>query len=250
MQDDFPARMYTYAALLHLRLWRQRKQGKESPAEPPPLILGLAILTDTRADWHPGPYTAEAFEHGLRYRYWTLKLLDWRQRRDELLASDNPFALVMAVWLGRQAAGRRTDDLPAVARDTLRQLRRSGFSDLARAAFIAFWEQIIALPTALEDQLMAEQAIEEGIEVAQVMSRYERQGFRKGRQEGRQEERLELALRLLARKCGPLDDAAVARVRALAGDRLLALYDAALDSTNRAGLDEWLDAEGAPTSSA
>ena len=110
---------------------------------------------------------------------------------------------------------------------------------MARSAFLAFLEQIIVLPTELEDQLLAELASEEGIEVAQVMSRYERQGFQKGRQE----ERMELALRLLARKCGALDDATIARVRALADDRLLALYDAAIDFTGRADLDRWLAAE-------
>ena len=239
-QPDFAARMYTYAALLHLRLWRQGRRGS-TPGEPPPLILGLAILTDTRADWHPGPYTAEAFGHGLRYSYWTLKLLDWRERREGLLASGNPFALVMAVWLGRLAAGQRTDDLLAVARAALRQLRRSGFDDVTQAAFLAFLEQAIALLTALLEQLLEELASEEEVAMAQVMSSFERAGLRKGRQEGRQEERVELTLLLLAHRFGPLDEATTARISALDPARLLALYTAALDFTERAALDRWLD---------
>jgi hypothetical protein len=54
-QEDFAARMFTYYALLHLRLWR-RRPGAELDGVP--LILGLALLTDWRATWRPGPYQA------------------------------------------------------------------------------------------------------------------------------------------------------------------------------------------------
>ena len=126
VQADFAARMYTYAALLHLRLWRQRR--KKQSAEQPPLILGLALLTDGQADWRPGPYEARAFGLGVRYDYRVVKLLDWQDRRDELATTTNPVALVINAWLSVLAARGRTDDLLAVARAAWRQARRGGYS--------------------------------------------------------------------------------------------------------------------------
>lgn len=247
-EEDFAARMFTYYALLHLRLWRRQR---EAPGEPP-LILGLALLTDAQPTWRPGPYQARAFERGVRYDYWVVKLLDWRTRQEELTASSNPFALVVQAWLGVQAARRRTDDLFAIARAAYRHLRRSGYSDETVATILAFLEQIMTLPPLLQDQLLAEVADEEEETMAQVMSRFEREGMRKGRQQGRQEgrqqgrqegqreERLTLALVLLNHRLGTLDEATTEHIHGLENSQLLALYTAALDFTDRAELDRWL----------
>jgi hypothetical protein len=237
-QEDFAARMFTYYALLHLRLWRQRKQRDDETQVP--LILGLALLTDDQPAWRPGPYEARGFDRGLRYDYWTVKLLDWQGQEADLAASDNPFALVVQAWLGWQAARGRVDNLMAVTRAILRQLRRSGLGDAETASVLAFLEEVIALPDELLDRMVEELSIEEDVPMAQVMSRFEREGMRKGRQEGRQEAYLELALSLLGHKFGPLDEATTERVRALSERQLLALATATLDFTDRTDLDRWL----------
>ena len=74
--------------------------------------------------------------------------------------------------------------------------------------------------------------------MAQVTSQWERSGLRKGRQE----ERRELLLLLLQHKFGALDEAVIERIQTLSSTRLLALYQAALDFTARADLDQWLAA--------
>lgn len=244
-EDDFAARMFTYYALIHLRLWRRRR---EAPGEVP-LILGLAILTDEQATWRPGPYLARAFERGVRYDYWVVKLLDYRHRQEELSDSGNPFALVVQAWLGVQAAHRRAENLVAPARVVYRHLRRRGYSDEAVTTILAYLEEIVALPQPLQDRLLTELAAEEGETMAQVMSRFEREGLKKGfrqghqegRQEGQREERLALVLLLIERRCGAPDAATAERVRALENDQLLALYTAALDFTDHGDLKRWLD---------
>jgi hypothetical protein len=96
---------------------------------------------------------------------------------------------------------------------------------------------------------LAELAAEEDTTMAQVMSRFEREGLRKGvrqgRQEGRREERLALTLLLLEHRLGRLDEATAERVRALGDDQLLALYTAALDFSERQELERWLEGEAA-----
>ena len=238
-ESDFAARMFSYYALLHLRLRRQRVRGESLP-----LILGLALLTDSNADWRPGSYEARAFGHGVRYDYWTVKLLDWRGRPDELAASNNPFAIVVQAWLGVLAAHGRADDLLALARTAFRQLRRGGYSDETSAAILAFLEQVLVAPNGSREVLSAALLDVEEETMAQVTSRWERSGMRKGRQEERQE----LLLLLLQHKFGALDDAVIERIQALSATRLLALYNAALDFTDRAELDQWLAAGKQPNS--
>lgn len=241
-QEDFAARMFTYYALLHLRLWR-RRQG--AGPDGVPLILGLAILTDGRATWRPGPYRARGFGQGVQYDYWAVKLLDWQDRTAALASSDNPFALIVYAWLGVLAAQGRADSLRMVARAVLRHLRQSGYSDERVTAILAFLEQV-ATPPELLQELVEELVAEEEASMAQVTSIFEREGMRKGRREGRLEGRrealTELVLMLLGHKFGPLDEATATRVQALSDGQLVALHTAALDFTARADLDRWLQA--------
>lgn len=237
-QDDFAARMFTYYALLHLRLWRRR--GREGVAETP-LILGLALLTDGQVGWRPGPYAAQGFGQGLRYDYWVIKLLDWRGREAALATSANPFALIVLAWLGQQAARGQTASLVATTRAILRQLRRGGYDDEETVTILAFLEEVMALPTSLQEQLHGELEHEGEEIMAQVTSSFERSGMRKGRQEAYQE----TVLALLGHKFGPLDEPTLGRVQGLAGRKLLALFTATLDFSERADLDRWLDEQGA-----
>jgi predicted transposase YdaD len=244
-QEDFAARMFTYYALLHLRLWRRRQGAGHDGV---PLILGLALLTDGRASWRPGPYQAREFGQGVRYDYWAIKLLDWQDRTDALTSSDNPFALVVYAWLGALAAQGRADSLLGVARAVLRQLRRSGYSDDRMTAILAFLEQVVTPQELLEE--LVEELVAEEATMAQVTSYIEREGMRKGRREGRQEGRrealLETALLLLGHKLGPVDEATTAQVGALSDSQLVALHTAALDFTESADLERWLQAASTP----
>lgn len=85
--------------------------------------------------------------------------------------------------------------------------------------------------------------------MAQVMSRFERQGIEKGiakgRAEGQREERLTSIRLLIEHRFGALDTATSERIHALTNEQLLALYTAALDFAERADLDRWLAAHPA-----
>jgi hypothetical protein len=144
VQTDFSARMFTYYALVHLRLWRQRQQGSASEQDPMPLILGAALLTDDSADWHPGPYLAQGFGRGVGYNFWVVKLLNWRGREAELAASDNPFALIAHTWLQLQSARNRQATTEAVVRAAMRAMLRQGYDGERAAAVLAVLNGLIA----------------------------------------------------------------------------------------------------------
>ena len=259
-QPDFAARMFTYYALIHLRLWRQRRRAPARERGESPLILGIAVLTDDRDAWHPGPYEARGFGLGIRYDYQVLKLREPRVRAAAQAMPDNPFALVARTWLDLQASGRREDDAATAVRSALLSLREGRYGDEHLAAILAFIEQATTLPLARYRALVDEVTRTEGAAMAQVMSYIERKGWRRGREEGRAEGReegreagreegreagrLDVLLRLVRRSAGPVDDATMARLQALGADALLELADATLAFTGRADLERWLTDHG------
>ena len=119
-------------------------------------------------------------------------------------------------------------------------LRERHFRDEHLAAILAFIEQTMTLPMARYRALMDELIQVEGATMAQVMSYIERKGWRRGREEGRQE----VALRFIGRAIGPVDEATVARLKALDAGTLLDLADAAFALTSRDDLDRWLGEHG------
>ena len=65
-------------------------------------------------------------------------------------------------------------------------------------------------------------------------------GRQEGRQEGRQQEAVSVTLRLLTRRCGPLSEAATARIQSLPLEQLESLAEALLDFQGADDLEAWL----------
>jgi hypothetical protein len=248
-ESDFAARMFTYYALIHLRLWRQRRRRGGRVQGEMPLILGIAVLTDESLSWQPGAYESRGFGLGIRYDYRALKLRDPQVRADLEGLADNPFGLVARTWLDLQVAGRREENVAQAVRAALLALRAGRYSDDHLAAILAFIEQATALPVARYRALVDEVIQAEGMPMAQVMSYIERKGWRRGREEGRaegrEEGRLDVLLPLLSRTVGPIDEATRSRIQALDADALPDLASASFVFTDRADLDRWLTEHGA-----
>src|SRR5262249_54932144 len=62
-------------------------------------IISIAILIDDDPDWRVDHYREECFGTYLEIRYHVVKLLDYQQRRQELEALNNRFAIVMLAQL-------------------------------------------------------------------------------------------------------------------------------------------------------
>jgi hypothetical protein len=76
-------------------------------------LVSLALLTDLKADWRPQCHARESFGTKLTFVYPVVKLVDFEERLEELIATGNPFALVVAAHL--KAA--RTKRKPGERRD-------------------------------------------------------------------------------------------------------------------------------------
>jgi hypothetical protein len=84
---DFPLRLFQY----YYRFFDQRKKP----------ILTLVILTDMNKSWRPREYQASVWKRPiLNFKFDMVKLLDYRERKEELLASRNPFAIAVLTHIG------------------------------------------------------------------------------------------------------------------------------------------------------
>jgi predicted transposase YdaD len=173
-----------------------------------------------------------------------VKLLDWRERMDELESSHNPFATVVLTHLKvletkRSAKERRTWKFRLT-----RALYEEGYGRQEILDLYRFIDWAMILPEAVEREFWQElQTFEEERKVTYVTNA-ERFGFERGIQEGRQAGRQEgessLVLRLLKRRLGGLSPETEAQIVALSLTRLEELGEALLDFSKSSDLSDWL----------
>jgi predicted transposase/invertase (TIGR01784 family) len=85
-EEKFPKRLFHY----YCKLFTKRDQS----------ILTLAILTDDNSQWHPKRYQKEVFGFPvLNFNFKTSKLLDYKNKKQVLSRSSNPFAVVVLAHL-------------------------------------------------------------------------------------------------------------------------------------------------------
>ncbi|TBV04168.1 hypothetical protein [Stutzerimonas kirkiae] len=109
-QRDFAERMYRYYSRI-----RERYQLP---------VISLAVLTDTQPGFRPEGFSSHIAGSGVTFRFRSCKLLDFQADMDELLHSDNPFALLVAAQLSAKLIrdGRqRADNLIGFYRMVIRK---------------------------------------------------------------------------------------------------------------------------------
>ena len=65
-------------------------------------IMSVAVLGDEQADWRPAHFEQELWGCVVAMTYPIVKLLDWRERDEELATSHNPSAVVVRAHLAAQ----------------------------------------------------------------------------------------------------------------------------------------------------
>ena len=198
----FDERMYVY----HYRLFDRYRRD----------VVSLAVLTDPHDGFRPNGYERGRWGCSLRFRFPTVKLLDWRDRAGALEADRNPLALVALAQL--QAMAHR--DGPARKFAKLRLIRFLYARDYTREQVLAWFrllDWMLRLPEDLELEFREELiAFEEERQMPYVTS-VERIGIQKGRQEGE----AAILLRLIALKFGPPSEDVRERIEAADADTLL-----------------------------
>jgi hypothetical protein len=184
---DLPRRMFVY----HYRL-------KDRYDEP---LVGLAILGDESSTWRPNEYNYGVYETSNSFRFRSVKLLDWRDRFEELLVNPNPIGVVIAAHLRSLETYGQPEERSRAKWQLYRSIFQRGWSAERFRKVYRLIDWLLELPEAVQRQLRFEIHQFEQEHKMPFVPSYERFAKEEGRVEGREEGReatlrsIELALR-------------------------------------------------------
>jgi flagellar biosynthesis/type III secretory pathway protein FliH len=236
--SDFAERMWVYSYRIFDRYHRH--------------AVSIAILTDERDSWRPAEYSYTFWDCSTLFRYPVIKLTDWRSRRAELEASDNPFAVVVLAHLGAQETRRNVEGRRQLKLGLVRRLYERGYSRERITSLFRFIDWLLALPEEMERQVQEairefeeerampyitsiermgrEQGLTEGRE--QGLTEGREQGLTEGLIKGREEGKRAALRRIVERRFGVLPETLAARIAQADETTLDALLDRAITATS------------------
>ncbi len=195
-------------------------------------IVSIAILIDDKPNWRPQSYRETCYDSHLEIHFLTVKLLDYRQRREELSAMNNRFATVLLA----QLAVLETLNDP--------QARLKAKTALTRALYGKGWEKkdILQLYTlvdwliTLPEELVVHynNAIKHFEEEKMRNIGYVTTAERIGRQEGLQEGEARILIRLLEHRFQTISAELRAKIKQADQTTLMQWAERVLDATSLA----------------
>lgn len=226
VESKFAERMYVYNYRLFDRYHRQ--------------VASLAVLIDDVVGWRPQAFGYELWGCEVGIRFPTVKLLDYRQRWQELEQDRNPFAVVVMAHL--KSLETRQDEQARYAAKLwlMRQLYRRGYSRQEVLNLFRFIDWVLQLSPDLEKAFMDELHAIEEVERMPYISTAERLMMERGLQQGQ----AEMVLRVMVRRFGEVSSEVAARVRSLPVSQLPLLLDATLAAASLDEVQAALDALG------
>ena len=236
----FAERLFTYNYRLYDRYHRP--------------VATLAVLADEQARWRPVHFGYDLFGCRHYLEFPVVKLLDYREKLEGLLADPNPFALVTAAHLLTQQTRRDPEARYAAKWRLARLLYERGWDKQRVIDLYMVIDWLLHLPDLLERRLWTLITALEREKKMPYVSSAERFGIEKGLQKGikkglahgarmgRQEGEAALLYRQLTRRFGPLPDWVEDRLRRASIEELETWGDRVLDATKLADVFEHRDA--------
>jgi hypothetical protein len=202
--------------------------------------VSLAILCDDQWSWRPQNYAVTHPDTQLLFNFGIAKLLDWRDRVEELTSSENPFAIVVLAHLKVMETKSSVKQRQAWKFRLTKMLYERGYERQQIVDLYRFIDWAMILPEAQEREFWQQlQAYEEETKVTYVTNA-ERFGFERGIQAGIQEGEATLIVRLVTRRLGQIKPEQEIQIRALSLSQLEDLGEALLDFTQLSELEAWL----------
>lgn len=206
-------------------------------------VVSLAILSDSNKKFRPNKYEKGQWGCRLSFEFPMIKLIDYRGKEQELLQSDNPFALVVLAHLKNLEfrVGKNSEKRVGWKVELARLTKRKGYTEEQETKLFDFIDWVVALPDDLEQEFVKLIQADEETKKMPYINSVARAAIREAHEDGFEQGRLETALLLLTRKLDqPLPSEVENQVRELSGDKLLSLTVALLDFNNLSDLTNWL----------
>ena len=224
---DFPKRMYTYNYRIFDRFDRK--------------VASLAILADENPNWRPDHYSYELWGSKVGLWFPSVKLLEYKEKWEELEESTNPFASVVMAHLKAVETAGDNEKRYHWKVSLIKRLYRLGYEKQDVIQLFDFIDWVMALPEELEEELWAEvQKIEEERKMEYVSS-VERIGIKKGMQQGMQEEALRLLSRQIARRFQVSSDSVQPIFAGLTIEQIEELGERFIEAENLDQIRGWAD---------
>ena len=169
-------------------------------------VVSLAVLSDARRDWRPNQYGYQLWGCRVGIEFPVVKLMDYRERWDELEASDNPFAIVVMAHLQTQATRHDPEARLKAKLRIVRRLYERGYSRQDILNLFRFIDWVLVLPAGLEARFQVELAQFEAERNMPYVTSVERLGIEKGIQQGLQQGEAALLKRPLTKRFGSLPE--------------------------------------------
>ena len=169
-EKEFEIRIYIY----NYRIFNKYK--KET--------ISFVILGDKDKNWRPNEYKIEYPEFLLHFKYKLVKLIDFETKKDELLKSKNPFALIILSHLKRLEAGNDVVKQFRIKKELVKNLYNLGFNKNDIRNIIEFIDCLFQLPKELEEEYIEEIRKYEEVKRMPLMLTAEKLGIEKGIKKG------------------------------------------------------------------
>jgi hypothetical protein len=169
---DFPRRMYLFS-------WRIGERRGE-PVE------SLAILADDSASWRPTEYRQETNTSSTVFRFSICKLLDWKNRVEELEQMENPLGLVIVAHLQSHATHGNNESRKEWKMRLAKALLVRGLDSLRVRRLFRLIDCLLELPSDLDRQFRNELYQWEKEQTVPYISSLERLAMEEGEHRGEQ----------------------------------------------------------------
>jgi hypothetical protein len=186
VEKAFAQRMFTY----NYRIYDKYGQ----------FPVSLAVLADENEHWKPQAFRYEEWGFRLEMHFPVVKLMDYRNQVDALLAEHNPFAILTAAHILTKRTKQSMDERLRVKIKVMRLLYAKGWDKQALLNFFAVIDWLMYLPKALTIQFKHEiHQIEEEDKMRYVTS-IERLAIEEGISQGISQGKILLLKQVLAMK--------------------------------------------------
>lgn len=170
VQREFAKRMFVY----NIRIFE--KYHRE--------VISLAVLTDTNPGFREDTFRVRRGGFSLVFHFPVVKLIDYRDRWDELEKSDNPFAIVVQVFLKTLETQGNDQERYGWKKSFLLGLYDRGLSRKKVLAIYRFVDWIMSLPKEMDKAILNEVKKVEENKKMPYLSTAEQVGMRKGERLG------------------------------------------------------------------
>jgi hypothetical protein len=168
-------------------------------------IISVAILGDSSPNWRPRCFGSENEECRLSFQFPIVKLLDYKEREEELKQSSNPFAAVVRIHL----KGLETREAPEQRfywkKELAKALYDAKYSRKEVLELFHFMDWMLKLPKELANQFDDYVKEYEENKKVEYVTHIERRALEKGQADGQAKGQAKMLIRLLEEKFGLVD---------------------------------------------